>query len=258
MEFKKTIALLPAILSLWGYGYAETVNSNVETCRFSFGRPDALDKNGIPSFLNVKNKSDELKFSDLFAKEGEPYAEELKFVAGHLPGRKAVRLNQCCLKGKPIAPGTDGFSIEFWIRIVAKGTVRDYFMKDNMTIMSAGNGYNDGWRLAMMDGSVFTLIMGTPSKRISTGFPEGIEGKWMFISVTWDGRNIKLYKNASQKAAVTTDEKYITPSNGRFVIGLDRGHGWGSLVFDIDEWTFYNYPLTPPEIVKHYKDEPHQ
>lgn len=181
-------------------------------------------------------------------------AETLRVVEGRWPQKKAVRLDQGYLAAEPFAVAKKSFTATAWVKLNGPGAHRGNNESTNGTLLSAGTGYWDGWRLTV-NYPLRTLgfEIGRPKPSHSIGIhASGVlsDGVWHHLAASWDGREMRLFVDGAPAASGPFDGDYTPPpQGGQFRIGY-ANHGLGSVVLDVDEVTIHNRALTAAEILR--------
>lgn len=186
-------------------------------------------------------------------KPGAP-AEQLRTVEGRWPQKKAVRLDQGYLAAEPFAVAKKTFTAAAWVRLNGPGVHRGNNESTNGTLLSAGSGYWDGWRLTVsypQRALGFEIGRPKPSHSVGIRVSEPIaDGVWHHLAVAWDGHEMRIYVDGVLAASGPYDGDYTPPPpGGQFRIGY-ANHGFGSVVLDVDEVAIYNRALAAADVVR--------
>ncbi|MBI5395077.1 MAG: right-handed parallel beta-helix repeat-containing protein [Verrucomicrobia bacterium] len=207
---------------------------------------------GASSANSAGDKAAPLDFK-LQQKVGAP-VEQLRVVEGRWPQKKAVRLDQGYLAAEPFAVAKKSFTATAWVKLNGPGVHRGNNESTNGTLLSAGSGYWDGWRLTV-NYPLRTLgfEIGRPKPSHSIGIHASgamIDGVWHHLAASWDGREMRISVDGVVAASGPYDGDYTPPSQGgQFRIGY-ANHGLGSVVLDVDEAAIYSRALTVAEILR--------
>ncbi|HTI70428.1 MAG TPA: LamG-like jellyroll fold domain-containing protein [Candidatus Limnocylindria bacterium] len=147
-------------------------------------------------------------------------------------------------------PGT-AFTVEFWAN-PKDHDVNTYVPMGSQFRNGAGrlgwafyiqNNSPNGWEIQLGDAT------GVHADAYSSDHP-AVAGRYDHIVAVWDGVNIaQLYVNGALDATATGS--YVPNGNQPWVIG-QRNDGNFGFNGSIDEVAFYNYALTPAQIVNHF------
>ena len=185
-------------------------------------------------------------------KAGAP-VEQLRVVEGRWPQKKAVRLDQGYLATEPFAVTKKAFTAAMWVRLNGPGTHRGNNESTNGTLLSAGTGYWDGWRLTVSYPSrTLGFEIGRPKPSHSIGIHASAavsDGVWHHIAAVWDGREMCIYVDGVLAVSGPYDGEYTPPQGGQFRIGF-AGNGFGSVVLDVDEVAIHDRALSAKEILR--------
>jgi hypothetical protein len=201
----------------------------------------------------VKNKvggkegKGDLSYVDLNAKTGEAPIEDIEWIEGRFPGKKAVALDQCSLSGEGV--DSNMFSIEVWFRNSGDGTIAVENRKTG-TLISIG-GYYDGWRI-IYSSKAYRFQIGKPGGATSLPTQGNVESSdWRHFVFTWDGKIMSTYINGVVSVSQKYDGEYVpATTKSNLILGFAL-NGVGSSKFDYDEVAIYNRVLTPEEIKEH-------
>lgn len=207
---------------------------------------------GATAANTAGDKTAPLNFK-LQQKPGAP-VEQLRVVEGRWPQTKAVRLDQGYLAAEPFAVAKKSFTAAAWVKLNGPGAHRGNNESTNGTLLSAGTGYWDGWRLTV-NYPLRTLgfEIGRPKPSHSIGIHASAamtDGVWHHVAAAWDGREMRLYVDGMLVASGPYDGDYTPPpQGGQFRIGY-ANHGLGSVILDVDDVAIYNRALTAAEILR--------
>jgi hypothetical protein len=181
-------------------------------------------------------------------------AETLRVVEGRWPQKKAVRLDQGYLATEPFAVAKKGFTAAAWVKLNGPGAHRGNNDSTNGTLLSAGTGYWDGWRLTVhYPQRSLGFEIGRPKPSHSVGIHAASamsDGVWHHVVVSWDGHEMRLFVDGALAASGPYAGDYTPPApGGQFRIGY-ANHGLGSVVLDVDEVTIHNRALSSAEILR--------
>lgn len=181
-------------------------------------------------------------------------AETLRVVEGRWPQKKAVRLDQGYLAAEPFAVAKKSFTAAAWVKLNGPGTHRGNNESTNGTLLSAGTGYWDGWRLTVnypLRTLGFEIGRPKPSHSIGIHAASAMsDGVWHHVAASWDGREMHLYVDGTLAASGPFDGDYTPPpQGGQFRVGY-ANHGLGSVVLDVDEVTIHSRSLSAAEILR--------
>ncbi len=138
-----------------------------------------------------------------------------------------------------------------------RGTVSLWVLFNNTfrNISSKGTTQNKGWIIGTGSTDKITFQIGTGAARIGTIDPDGVAATntWYHIAGTWDGSNVRLYKNGIE-IDVTVQGAAID-NDGAINIGQ-----WASVAGFlhnglIDDFRVYNRALTAGEMLDIYTDQ---
>lgn len=186
-------------------------------------------------------------------KAGAP-VEQLRVVEGRWPQKKAVRLDQGYLAVEPFAVAKKSFTAAAWVKLNGPGVHRGNNESTNGTLLSAGTGYWDGWRLTVnYPHRTLGFEIGRPKPSHSIGIQASgamSDGVWHYLAASWDGREMRIYVDGVLAVSGSYDSDYTPPAQGgQFRIGY-ANHGLGSVVLDVDEVAIYNRALSAAEILR--------
>jgi hypothetical protein len=190
-----------------------------------------------------------LKYTDLNAKTGEPFAEELSFVDGRWPEKKAVRLDQCAFVGDAYDIEDKNFTLELWIKNNGQGAID----KKNLGhIITSGEGFGNGWIL-YSNISTNELYFTLGDKSQSTWGIRNVyvtNGVWQHIVYTWDSEFFTVYINGELKNKKKCEGDYVKSTRPLLIGGARH---LNSMILDIDEIIIYNRVITAEEVKEHYE-----
>jgi len=175
--------------------------------------------------------------------------EQPEVVTGRWPQKKALRIDRGALE-TPAFPIQRAFSFAGWFRLNGQGGMRGNNEATNGTLIAAGNGYNEGWRLTIEHpAQTMAVSIGqpTPPHANSVATPAVPRGVWQHLAVTWDGQLLRAYAGGLLVAQRTYAGPYTPTKNLR--IGW-TGNGVGSVIMDLDELACYDRALAPREILQ--------
>lgn len=116
------------------------------------------------------------------------------------------------------------------------------------------DGYTDGWRLLLLDGTLNGRI--TTTLGSVDAYAGGIQaGVWNFVTMTYDGQQLKLYVNGvlSGNANLGGNIAYGNYS-AQMLVGYCRGTNY-YFNGQLDEFKYYNGDLTATEILQAYNED---
>ncbi len=208
------------------------------------------DAGGGPSLANAVSQQAPLTFH---AGPSMVEAESLQPAAGRWPQKPAVRLDRGFLATEPFPVENKSFTVAAWLRKQGPGVHRGNDGVTNGTLLSVGVGYWDGWRLTTTypAGTVgFEIGRPQPVNAIGVGTDPVTDDAWHHIAATWDGQRMRVFVDGVIRATKEYSGEYTPPKAGaQFRIGY-AGHGFGSVVLDVDEVIVYRRALAPAEILQ--------
>jgi len=180
--------------------------------------------------------------------------EPLQVIEGRWPEKKAVHLDRAFLGADPFEVADKSFTVEAWLRTTGPGQIRGDAVPWGGTLLSAGIGYWDGWRLTLLyPDRVLGLEIGRPAPVNALGIGTGpvADGVWHHVAAAWDGKQTRIYVDGLLAAQGDYAGEYTLPQPGaQFRIGY-AGFGWGSSKLDVDEVAVYSRALSNREILQH-------
>lgn len=154
--------------------------------------------------------------------------------------------------------GNASYTLQSWVYPTSQPGVATYkgiINREN----NAGSG-RDGYNL-YFNTSTGTTTQFT-SERWGSGTFLGSAGtaidaslsvnKWSFIVVTYDGTNLKMYRNAIQVANNVTTVGNITNTTRTFEVAARNGVGF-NIAANIPQVSVYNRALTQAEVTKNFE-----
>ena len=175
-------------------------------------------------------------------------------IEGRWPEKKAVRLDRGFLHAPPFEVAGKSFTVAAWLRTDGPGAIRGDAVPMGGTLLSAGIGFWDGWRVTMLyPDRVIGFEIGRPKPSTSFGIRTGTvaDAVWHHIAATWDGKRTRIYVDGVPAAQGDYAGDYTPPAPGsQFRIGF-AGFGWGSAKLDVDEVAIYERTLSATEILRH-------
>jgi hypothetical protein len=188
----------------------------------------------------------------VFALEAAPGAakDEFRRVDGRRPGKKAVHLDQGFFHARAADVTPKGFTAVLWFRKHGPGAHRGNSGTTNGTLLAAGNGYWEGWRVTTgWPSRQIGFEIGRPQPSHSVGIQTGAvaDGVWHHLAAAWDGRAMFLYVDGEPAASGPFAGPCTPPAGGRFRVGYADA-GVGSAVLDVDEVVLYGRALPAEDI----------
>lgn len=181
-------------------------------------------------------------------------AQPLELIEGRWPGKRAVRLDQGFLHAPPFDVPDRSFTIEAWLRTNGMGGIAGSPITTGGTLLSAGIGFWDGWRVTMKwPEQVVGFEVGRPKPQSSFGIGTGrvADGAWQHLVASWDGEHTRVFVDGLLAAEGEYAGDYTPPTaGGQFRIGF-AGNGWGSAKLDVDEVAAYSRALSEAEVLQH-------
>ena len=172
---------------------------------------------------------------------------------GRWPEKRAVRLDRGYLGAVPFPVTNKAFTIEAWVQTHGLGVLRGDSVREGATLLSAGIGYWDGWRLTLHypEGRLgFEIGQPQPSHAVFLAGGNMPDGAWHHVATTWDGKRMRIYLDGLLTGSTDYAGDYTPPAgDGQFRIGF-AGSGWGSAVLDVDEVAVYSRAFTPAEVLR--------
>ncbi|WEK36373.1 MAG: T9SS type A sorting domain-containing protein [Candidatus Pseudobacter hemicellulosilyticus] len=116
------------------------------------------------------------------------------------------------------------------------------------------DGYNDGWRLLLEDGTLNGRI--TTTLGSIDVYAAGIQaGAWNYVTMTYDGQQLKLYVNGVLSGSVNYGGNLLSGNyTAKMLVGYSRGTSY-YFTGQLDEFKFYNGDLNAAEILQAYNDD---
>ncbi|HEY3322295.1 MAG TPA: LamG-like jellyroll fold domain-containing protein [Planctomycetota bacterium] len=175
--------------------------------------------------------------------------DDFKIVEGRWPAKKAISLNQGYLFAK--APDVkNAFTAVMWFRKLGQGDHHGNNGTTNGTLLSAGCGYWDGWRVTTGYPSReinFEIGRPQPSHAVSIRGEPVSDQAWHHLAATWNGKEMRIYVDGELSAAGPFEFPYTPPQSGQVRIGFANA-GVGSVKMDVDEVVLYNRALSAEQV----------
>ena len=148
-------------------------------------------------------------------------------------------------------------------RVAAAGTIqvwcRPYQVQGGLVNWSTGGGWNDERLVLAVNtyhggNTMMGCIADGGSSQTFPGFGVVEEGEWVHLTMSWDGRTLRLYRDGLLTAMLA---QTLTPEIQNVPLWLGRCQGLGFEHFDgiLDEVRIYNRALTTEEVFTAYKKE---
>jgi hypothetical protein len=145
-----------------------------------------------------------------------------------------------------VPPG-GGMSITLWIKA-------DDFDVPDGRLISKATGIQEGdhyWMVSTINstGLRFRLKAGGTTTTLATGAGEITAGAWHHVAVTYDGSDMRIYRDGVEVASAPKAGSIDTNAGVAVAMG-NQPAGAGSKAFDglLDDVRIYDRPLTPAEI----------
>ncbi len=148
-----------------------------------------------------------------------------------------------------INPST--ITVSAWIKVTTPGAFESIFSKDN------SGGGTRVWQFRKESGGTVTLIVFRNSDSTNSQAQSSVsvdDGKWHFVTGTWDGTNIKVFVDGVQSGGSTAFSGILKQgqSNDAYIGMIETGLP-GFFPGSIDDVRIYNRALTASEIQALYK-----
>jgi len=145
-----------------------------------------------------------------------------------------------------------GFSVSFWMR-----ASQDFGSYAVIATKSKAYDWNDGWGFVNPNSATGTTLRFYINAYSGTNIETTVAPAdgWVHIVGTYDQNNLRLYKNGVEVAGspVATSET-ITNSSDPIRLGYDNAND-AEFVGDMDEFKFWERPLTATEVQDLYNNE---
>lgn len=201
-----------------------------------------------PAVKNLAGEDAPLNFGQAAPGEDE---KTPRVGPGRFAEKSAVTLDRGVYTAKAFPVENKTFSVEAWVRTHGQGVMKGDRPEQSATLLSAGNGYWDGWRITLAYPSC-SLGLELGKRPGSYGIRSQaavIDGSWHHLVATWNGQTACLYADGQLIASGKYEGDYV-PASGGFRLGFADA-GWGGAVADYDEVAVYKRALTPLEVLQH-------
>ncbi|MBI3923537.1 MAG: right-handed parallel beta-helix repeat-containing protein [Armatimonadetes bacterium] len=179
--------------------------------------------------------------------------EQFTLIDGRFSEKKSVRLDRGFFYSEPFDVDEKSFTVEAWFRANGPGALRGDAIPTGGTLLSAGIGYWDGWRVTLLyPEKTIGLEIGRPApvNAVSIRTDTIADRLWHHLAITWDGQVMSLYLDGLLAKSGPYSGDYYPPNAGaQFRVGY-AGFGWGSTILDIDEVVVYKRALSSMEILR--------
>jgi len=115
-------------------------------------------------------------------------------------------------------------------------------LKDSVDLQYFMEESNGGFGMASSYGGIYAVLI---SGATNSAFSAVTIGQWTHITGTYDGTNIRIYKNGVLQQTTPQDKTGYTWSVSQLILGFSSPSYWTGA---LDDLRFYNRVLTPSEI----------
>lgn len=144
-----------------------------------------------------------------------------------------------------------GFTLTTWVSTAKSSSALPIISRVGVSTGSSSNDYAYGFHV-FDDRSSFVYSPLTDNYELAESYyvyEDNLINKWYHIAVTFDGGNIRWYKNGALVNKEEIDGIKISHASGNLMIGSD-----GESFFEgtLDELKLYNYAITSDEVKKDF------
>jgi hypothetical protein len=175
-------------------------------------------------------------------------------VEGRWPWKQAVRLRHGTLHSRLSVPSDRAFTFHAWMRHFGEADPADSFYGTVCSVMSMGDGVNNGWCLQLVRPcNMLLFCMGQPKGETAIALSSHIqlpEQVWTPVAGTWDGEHLRLYIRGMLCASAPFRGQYAAPAaHSRFRLGV-AGNGSLAACVEFDEVALFDRCLSDEEVLK--------